>query len=237
MNRRSFLTTGLALALAGCTGDGDAADGGTTTEPPTATSTPTPAAETLDTHPAAADLADQPTLGPDPREATGVIVAFEDPSCPTCRRFEENVVPRLREELIDPGTVSFVFRGYPVIYPWGEPATKALEAAYDHDPAAHWTLLEHYFANQGSFRGSEPATVYDETETVLGTETDLEATAVVDAARNGAYDAAVQADLDAGEAAGAGGRTPHLFFFRDGVYRTKSGGFTGMTTITEALGV
>jgi len=237
MNRRGFLTTGLALALAGCAGDGGAGEDGTTTTAPPATSTPTPDAETLDTHPAAADLAAQPTLGPDPREATGVIVAFEDPSCPTCRRFEENVVPQLREELIDPGTVSFVFRGYPVIYPWGEPATKALEAAYDHDAAAHWTLLAHYFANQGSYRGSEPATVYDETESFLAAETDLDATAVVDAARNGEYDAAVQTDLDAGEAAGAGGRTPHLFFFRDGVYRTKSGGFTGITTIKNVLEV
>lgn len=235
MNRRGFLRVGAALALAGCSGTSDGGDDGTATSP--ASASPTAAAETLDTHPAAADLADQPTLGPDPREATGVIVAFEDPSCPTCRRFEENVVPQLREELIDPGTVSYVFRTYPVIYPWGEPATRALEAVYDHDAAAHWTLLEHFFANQGSFRGSEPATVYDETETFLANETDIDATAVVEAARNGEYDAAVQADLDAGDEAGAGGRTPHLFFFRDGVYRTKSGGFTGMTTITEALGV
>lgn len=229
MDRRRFLASGVALAVAGCSGGDSAGDHGNGTN--------TAGAETLETHPASQALDDQPTLGPPPGEATGTIVAFEDPSCPTCARFEREVVPQLRSELVEPGTVSLVFRGYPVIYPWGEQGTRALEAVYARDSAAHWTLATHYFENQGDFRGQDPETVYDRTESVLESETDLDAAATIEAARNGDADAAVGTDLDAGEAAGAGGTTPHLFLFRDGEFRTKSAGYTGLTTITNVLQV
>lgn len=226
MNRRGFLVTGLALAAAGCSG-GNRNDNGD--------ESPTSNGGTLDTHPVGGDLSDQPTLGPDPGSATGTIVAFEDPSCPTCARFEREVVPELRSELVDPGTVSYVFRGYPVIYPWGEQGTRALEAVYAVDPAAHWTLAEHYFENQRDYRGKEESMIYDQTESFLADETDLDAGATIDTARNGNADDAVELDLDAGESGGAGQTTPHLFLFRDGEFQTKSAGYTGLTTIRSVL--
>lgn len=231
MERRRYLALGTTVALAGCLRGDDGGTGGGSGENGGGDS------QTLETHPAAADLAAQPTLGPDPLGATGAIVAFEDPSCPTCRRFEREVVPQIRSELVEPGTVSLSFRGYPVIYPWGQPATRALEAVHDRDTAAHWTLVEQYFENPDPYRGGDEVTVFDETEAFLASETDLDATATIDAARTGAYESAVRTDLDAGEAAGAGRTTPHLFFFRDGEYRTKSAGYTGMTTIRTALGL
>lgn len=236
MNRRGFLATGVALALAGCTEDGGDGESGATGSPTDGSPTTQPA-RTLETHPAAQDLDVQPTLGPDPAEATGVVVAFEDPSCPTCARFEREVVPQLRAELVEPGTLSYVFRGYPVIYPWGEQGTRALEAVYDRDPATHWTLATHYFENQNDFRGADPAVVYDRTEAFLSSETDLDATATLDAARNGEFDAPVTTDFEAGQAAGAGFTTPHLFLFRDGEFRTKSAGYTPLSTIKSVLEV
>jgi protein-disulfide isomerase len=226
MHRRAFLASGLAVALAGCAG-GDGTGDGTNTTPGDG--------ETLETHPASQDLGAQPTLGPAPGEATGTIVAFEDPSCRTCARFEREVVPDLLAQYVEQGTVSLVFRGYPVIYPWGEQGTRALEAVYARDPAAHWTLASHYFENQGDFRGQDPATVYDRTESFLASATDLDAAATIDAARNGDADGAVGTDLDAGEAAGAGQTTPHLFMFRDGEFREKSAGVTGLATIEGIL--
>lgn len=239
MDRRGFLGAGATLAavaavgLAGCTGDG----GATTPESPNEGATPTRASATLETHPAGSALATQPTLGPEPGEAAGTIVAFEDPSCPTCARFEREVVPQLRAELVEPGTVSLVFRGYPVIYDWGEPATRALEAVYDADPAAHWTLAEYYFGNQDAFVGADAPTVYDRTAEALAAQTDLDAASIIDGARAGDFDAAVRTDLDAGQAAGAGRTTPHLFFFREGTFQTKSAGYTGMATIRNVLQV
>jgi protein-disulfide isomerase len=225
MNRRAFLATGLAVAIAGCGGGGNGNGGGGS-----------PDDDTLAGHPAAGDgLEDQPTLGPAPGSATATVVAFEDPSCPTCARFEREVVPELRSKHIEPGSLSYVFRGYPVIYDWGEQGTRALEATVAADPNAHWTLASHYFENQRRYRGEAPETVYDRTEAALADLTDLDAAAVVDRARNGEADAAVERDLDAGEAAGAGRTTPHLFLFRDGEFRTKSAGFTPLSTIEDVL--
>lgn len=239
MKRRRFVATGMALSIAGCAGGdeadgesgGDGTDGASNGDAGPATGTP----DGLASHPAGRDLAVQPRDGPPPGEATGTVVAFEDPSCSRCARFEREVVPELRAELVDPGTVSYVFRGYPVVYAWGDPAARVLEAVHARDAAAHWTLTDHYFENQGDYSGAEPAAVYDRTETFLAEATDLDATAVVDAARSGDADPAVQTDLSAGEAAGAGGTTPHLFLFRDGEFRTKSAGYTGLETIRGVL--
>lgn len=215
MNRRRFLALGAAAGLAGCLGGGGD--------------------ETLASHPAARSLAAQPRLGPDPAEADGVIVAFEDPSCPTCRRFERRVVPRIREELVEPGRGTYVFRGYPVIYDWGEPATRALEAAYARDPAAHWTLASHYFDEQDAYRAAGPEAVYERTESFLAEATDLDAAAVVAAARDGESDAAVRTDLDAGRDAGAGGTTPAIYLFRDGTFRADGRGSVSYDLIESAL--
>lgn len=104
MQRRRFLTTTGALAatgLAGCLGvfgdDGTVSGDGTP----------------LDEHPAGNDMAAQPTLD---SVDGNVIVAFEDPSCGRCRAFEQDVLPRIRSDLVDSGEAGFVARSYPVVY-------------------------------------------------------------------------------------------------------------------------
>jgi protein-disulfide isomerase len=227
-SRRRFLATGAAglavSALAGCLGVGgsntDGNDG-------------TPIAE----HAAATAVAAQPSRGPDPLEAPATLIAFEDPSCARCRAFEENVVPELNAH-IEAGTLALVARTYPVVYPWGEPATQALEATYARveegvAPAATvWGLLDHYFADQDAF---SEGTVLSRTEAWLGENTDLDAAAVVADAEAKKFDDAVQTDLDAGDAAGAGGTTPSLFMFRDGEYRTKAQGSVSYDVVAGAL--
>jgi protein-disulfide isomerase len=226
MHRREFLTAGAvaATAFAGCTGGGDGPDGTADGTGPRGTN-------------ARADLSAQPHLGPDPDEAAGLIVAFEDPSCTRCRRFEADVVPQIRSNLVEQGDAALVFRGYPVVYDWGEPATRALEATYDRDATAFWALVAHYFDRQDEFRAGGTAEVYPRTREFLAANTDLDAAAVVDDAERGAFDAAVQSDLDAGMAAGAGRTTPHLFFFRDGEYRTKASGSVSYDTVESVLGL
>ncbi|MFB6184179.1 MAG: DsbA family protein [Haloarculaceae archaeon] len=242
------VTTLGSAVLAGCSGDtgggddagGDDASGdaetGTRTTPSEdgtdrTTTTDANADSDLETHPGTAGLDGQPTLGLDPTEATGVVVAFEDPSCPTCARWERQTFPTLQSKLVDGGDVAFVFRGYPVIKPWGEPATKALEATYDRDAGVFWRLRAHYFANQGAF---DAETVLSKTEAFLA-DTAVDGAAVVAAVRNGDADAAVNVDLSAGRAANVRG-TPGFLLFRDGSFRTKVIGAQGYDVFATALG-
>ena len=207
---------GVALAaLAGCLGGGDGSGG-----------------QSIDTHPAAPDLADQPRLGADPADAEATIIAFEDPSCTRCRTFERDTLPEIKSALTDPGRGAFVFRGYPVVYPWGEPATHALEAVFDRSEAAFWSLKDHYYATQGQFDGDN---VLDRTESFLADETDLDAPSVVADVESGTYDGAVQADVDAAEDANLGRTTPTVLLFKDGRYVTKASGSVSYTLIENAL--
>lgn len=253
MRRRRFLTATVAVGalLAGCQGgpgdDGSGgSDGGDGTGGDDGSSGTTTTGggsgsggdgSGLPDHEALTGLASQPYLGPEPGSAPGTIVAFEDPSCPRCAAFESEVVPKIVSDLTDPGEASFVFRGYPVVYSWGEPAIQALEAVYEAEEGVFWELAAYYFENQSTFQREDDTTVYDMTETYLGDTTDLDATAVVDRARNGEVAAAVQTDHDAGEAAGAGRVTPHVFLFRDGEYQTKVTGRVDYGIIANVMGV
>lgn len=236
--RRFVAATAVAVAgIAGCTGRTGSAGAGT--EAPSGGATEsggtdggTGTGESIDSHPAAAGLDAQPTLGPS--EATATIVAFEDPSCPRCRAFERNTVPRIRDELVATGQARFVARTYPVVYPWGEPAVQALEATFARSPEAFWGLFAHYFADQDAFSTDN---VLPRTEEWLAANTDLDGAAVVADAEAGAYDDAVQVDLDAGEAADVGRTTPTVFLFRDGEYVTRAGGSVSFDLITSALGL
>lgn len=241
LTRRQTLAVGgtALVSLAGCLGtvgggggdggeDGeDGEDGGSDGMDDTTETT-----QSLQSHPAAQGLASQPSLGP--ADASATIVAFEDPSCPRCRAFEQNTVPKIRAELVDSGQARFVARTYPVIYEWGGPAVQALEATYARSPDAFWGLFEHYFAEQSSFSTEN---VLPQTETWLSENTSLDAGAVVEDAAAEAYDDAVQLDLDAGEAASVGRTTPTVFLFRDGEYVTRAGGSVSFELISSALGL
>lgn len=249
-SRRSVLAaTGafVATALAGCLEGSGGDSGGTggndptmtdaTQTPmatPTSTSTSTPTGERIEDHPAAAGLGDQPTLGPSPFEAEAAIVAFEDPSCPRCRVFEQKTVPKIESELVEPGRAAFVFRGYPWKYQWAEPATQALEATYARSADAFWALVDHYYAEQRAFDSDN---VLPKTREFLAANTDLDADAVVTDTEENAYDAAVQVDLDAGQKAGVGQTTPTVFLFKDGRYRTRAAGSVSFSVVKNSLGL
>jgi protein-disulfide isomerase len=222
MYRRQFLraagAAGAAVATAGCVATGGGPGG---SEATTDGSTP---------HPGLADIDDQPRRG----DLGGhLVVAFEDPSCPRCRRFERETVPKIRSNLVEAGKAAFVFRGYPVVYPWGEPASHALEATFARSEPAFWALAEEYFAAQSQF---SEGNVLDRTERFLDGRDDVDGTAVVDDVAEGAADAAVQADLDAGENADVGATTPTVLLFRDGDYVSRASGSVSYDLVATALG-
>lgn len=231
MNRRRFLQTvgaGGLLASAGCLGSGSGGGGGSGGS---SGGESTDNGETLDTHPAGRGITDAPTLGPDPAEAASVLVAFEDPSCSTCQRFETGAYPKIKSNLVDTGEAAFVYRPYPIVYQWGKPAVQAMEATHARDTDAFWALKEHYYAEQESFTTEN---VLPETKAFLSSETDVDAAGVVADAEASAYDETVQATLDAGETAGATA-TPSVFLFSDGAFVTKVVGAKPYSVYRDAL--
>jgi protein-disulfide isomerase len=184
-------------------------------------------------HSATQGLTGQPYFGPAPGSAKGTIVAFEDPSCPRCRSFETGAADKIRRNLAADGEATFVFRGYPVVYPWGEPASKVLEATLARSARAHFAMAREYFVRQSGFSTDN---VWSASERTLRRVTDLDAETVVAEAREGEFDDAVQVDLDAGEAVGASA-TPSVYLFRDGEYRTTFTGSVSYDAITTALGL
>lgn len=187
----------------------------------------------LPDHAALTALSGQPAKGPSPGDAPGLIVAFEDPSCPACRRFERRTYPDLRSELVEPGKATFVFRGVPVVAPWGEPATRALEATFARDAAAFWQLKGHYYAEQDAFTGEN---VLDRTEQFLSSETSVDAAAVVRDVREGAFDDEVEADLSAARELDLRG-TPTFYLFSRGEFRTAATGSQSVSVFERVLGV
>lgn len=218
MHRRQYLSlasAGVIGALAGC-GGSSGSDRSTDSQ-------------SIDDHPALAGLESLPSQG----TLDGhIVLAFEDPSCSRCKAFHDNTVPQLRSNIVEPGNGAFVFRSYPVVYPWGKPASQALASTYVRSSGAFWSLLGHYFGNQRQFNTDN---VFDRTETFLNDATDLNGTAVIEDARNKANDDAVQANIAAAEDAGLGQTTPVVLLFRDGEFATMANGSVSYDLISETL--
>ena len=194
-----------------------------------APSTSTPELGAVADHPAAADLRAQPRRG----EFGGhVVLAFEDPSCSRCAAFHQRVIPDIRRNLVEPGKAAFVVRTYPVVYPWGDPASRALEATFARDEATFWELLAYYYRNRDQF-GTD--NVLRRTESFL-TGTRVDQNAVVADVESGAADDAIAANVAAAEAADLGRTTPVVVLFRDGQFVTTANGSVSYTLIANALG-
>ena len=224
LSRRALLGGGVAasVALIGGAIAGDVFGGNSD-----ANGTP------LSKHVAAMSLGEQPTLGPTPGTADGTIIAFEDPSCPSCGRFEQTTFPELKSKLIDPGTVSFVFRAVPIVQPWGEPATLALEAVQARDEAAFWELKQYYY---GNLTGIDGDNVYQTTRSFLASQTTLDADAVIRDTKQETYREDVDTNLQAADRAGVRG-TPTFFLFKSGSFVTSLVGAQSYSVFANSLGV
>lgn len=169
MNRKSTLgrravlgsTLTLSATLAGCVGgrtsDGDApsptnesSDPSAENEPEnetddeTETEDPGPANYGID-HPIAYRAENDPLIGQPPDETELAIFMVSDPSCPYCREFNDAVFDQMREELIEPGRLSYVYRPYPKVEAWANPAALGLLETYDRDAEAFVALKEYYY--------------------------------------------------------------------------------------------
>ena len=188
----------------------------------------------LSDHPVGRNIEDQPTLGAAAVDEGATLVVLDDPSCPRCAAFHENTLTELEANYVGDGDLTIVSRPYPVVYEWGGPAAHALEATFHRDEEAFWDLSAHYFDEQGSFDADN---ALDMTETWLEAHTDLDAAEVVTDVREDRFAGRIDATIQAGEDAGAGGVTPASFLFLDGEFQTSLNGSVSPVTIETVLGL
>ena len=185
--RRAVLATiGTAVtgsAIAGCTSSGGE-PGATSSD---ATATPQPPID----HPSAVGIGDEPTLGAaDPAEADAAIILFSDPSCSYCRQWHRQVWEPLKEDYLEPETVSLVYRSLPAVSPWGAQAVRAFDATYDRSAAAFWAVLDEVYSNPTEFESRTMRRI----ESWVAENTDADADGIVEEAAGGEHDTAVEAD-------------------------------------------
>jgi protein-disulfide isomerase len=183
----------------------------------------------FENHPATAGIEDVPSLGGDSDRR---IVAFEDPSCPTCARHSRNAFPELEEDTNNDELV-YHNRNVPVVHPdWSRPACNALFATHDRDEEVYWTLLSSYYEGQGETNADN---VYERTRGYLE-DTPVDAEAVVEDAREERFDGEVNANMSAARDADYSG-TPTFYLFDENGFVTQTSGARGYNTFSTALGL
>lgn len=100
----------------------------------------------------ALDTKGQPTIG-DPK-ATVHVVVFEEPKCPSCKRFNTQIFPQIKKDFID--THKILYTIIPVSFiPHSMPAAIAWLCVYHQDSKTpndelFFSYVEHTYAHQPS---------------------------------------------------------------------------------------
>lgn len=212
-----------ALALTGCLGGGSggSGDGSGDSSGGGATS--------FEDHPSTAGIDSVPSIGEGSEKR---IVAFEDPSCPTCARHSRNAFPSLEEDAQN-GELVYYMRNIPVVHPdWSRPACNALFSTHERDAATYWTLLDSYYEDQGDTNAEN---VYDKTREHLE-DTPVDADAVVEDARQERFDGDVNANMTATRDADVRA-TPTFFLFDSDGLVTSTSGARSYDVFATALGL
>jgi protein-disulfide isomerase len=210
------LSVGAAVGLAGCLGalgggdDGPEGDGlgneTMGTDPTTAAtttageSTPLVGGGPVDRN--SVEEMPAPVAG-DP-EADVTVMSFEDYACPHCATYSLEVLPDVRAEYIEPGTIRYEQHDYPIpVSQFSFGAAVAGRSVQDRvGNEAYFTYADEVFKNQ---RGLD----YDAIRAAADAA-GADGEAVVEDARNDVYRPVVEADRSRGERLGVRG-TPTVF--------------------------
>lgn len=90
----------------------------------------------------------QPSLGVD--TAPVKIVEFGDFKCPSCKAFNDQMMPKLKTDYIDTGIVKFHFMNYSFLGPDSMTLARAGESVYKQSPQAFWSFVDLIYKNQGN---------------------------------------------------------------------------------------
>ncbi len=93
------------------------------------------------------NVKDRPHLG-NPN-AKVQIVYFGDYQCPWCKKFEEEIIPKLKKDYLNNGKASFYFVNEVVLGDDSFLAANASEIILKEYPASYWKFHNELFAHQG----------------------------------------------------------------------------------------
>lgn len=227
MKRRGFFGLVGASLVAGCFGgsqetDGPGSDHSPTSTPSTAPGSTEPAnasagtggstpsdttanretARTGNRTATPGDTLSPPTMGDPAADVT--VVVFEDYACPHCRDFSLNVVPKLRADYVDPGSVLYEHRDFPLpVNRWSRPAANAARAVQDiAGDSSFFEYCRALYENQSRYS-------FD-LLLALGDEVGVDGAEVRTAAEERRYESVIQSDTALGNEMGVRG-TPEVY--------------------------
>lgn len=87
-------------------------------------------------------------------DAPVTIVEFASLTCPHCRQFHEQTLPKLKENWIEPGKAKLVYRHYPL----DRPALRGAMVANCFEGDRFFAVLGMMFENQGQWARAESPT-------------------------------------------------------------------------------
>lgn len=197
MKRRDFLATSASvgiLSTAGCIGSKKQYEGEYG-------------------HPSMNESSEQPRLGPKPEETNALIVAFEDPACPSCASFHTGPFQELKQNHIEEGNLTFIYRGIDVIYNWGQYPLQVQEKIYQNQPDKVFDVIDEYYRRQ---RQISPNNVQEKSREILQ-DAGLDVEEYTSDLNS--YNSAIQTDLSDSRQSRVRG-TPTMFLFKDKKYET-----------------
>lgn len=80
------------------------------------------------------------------------VVEFADFKCTSCKKFDQNIIPQLKNEFLDTGKVKLFFINYPIISPDADSRTAAMagEAVFHQNPKEFWRFYQAVYTYQGN---------------------------------------------------------------------------------------
>ncbi|MFB6229018.1 MAG: DsbA family protein [Halobacteriales archaeon] len=148
------------------------------------------------------DLLPPPTMG-DP-DADVTVTVFEDFACPHCRDFSLEVVPDLKTNYVDPGSVLYQHRDFPLpVNQWSRPAANAARAVQDlSDDTSFFEYARKLYENQSRYSL--------DLFLALGDGVGVDGAVVRTAAGERRYESVIQSDVALGNEMGVRG-TPEVY--------------------------
>lgn len=106
-------------------------------------------------------LQDDPFLG-DP-DAPVVLVGFESPHCSSCQRFHNQILPGIKQELIDSGDVVYYYVQATINHPTDLEGSIAQECAHKiGGPATFWNLTDTLYGRPDIYASPDYRTILED---------------------------------------------------------------------------
>ncbi|WP_176557803.1 thioredoxin domain-containing protein [Sporolactobacillus terrae] len=92
-------------------------------------------------------LRNQPYVGS--KNAKNIIVEFSDYRCPWCKKFQQEIYPKIKKDLVDTGKTKFYYVNFTVLGPNSAKAANAAYYIYQKYPRSFFAFHDALFKAQG----------------------------------------------------------------------------------------